>query len=337
MNFMKKLYISLALISLMLVSFRAAQAQKGDSVVIRVGDGSKVTIMIKDKKDLETLKHYNFQALMDDMISKLEKRDSTPLVKSSESYRKDTVKTEPATTSTENWDRDRNDDEDNDEPKHHRRYRYSRTHHSINVDLGTNNYLSGGKFPDGSSPYTVKPWGSWYVGLNSVWRTRVANKFFMEWGGGVSWYNFKYENERIVMSKDANSVVFTEDTRDLDFRKSKLTVAYVNAFLVPMVDFGDNGHKPSIFDGGRNRGFRIGAGPYVGYRIDSYAKQTIVDSGDKNRYHNHDNFYLNNVRYGLRLQLGFRDADVFFSYDLNELYTDGKGPKLNAFSFGITL
>ncbi len=330
---MRKLYISfIALLTLVTTS---SFAQKGDSVVIKVGDGSHVTILIRDKKDLETLKHYNFQALVDDMISKLEKRDTTPLAKSNESYRKDSTATTQPTSTVENWDRDR-DDEDDDRDKH-RHYHHSRTHHTINFDLGTNNYLTGGKFTDGNALYTVKPWGSWYVGINSVWRSRMANKFFLEWGGGVSWYNFKYENERTVMSKDDNGVIYTEDTRDLDFRKSKLTAAYINAFLVPLIDFGSNGHKPSIFDGGRNRGFRFGVGPYAGYRIDSYSKQTIVENGEKNRYHNHDNFYLNNIRYGLRLQLGFRDADVFFQYDMNELFTDGKGPKLNAFSFGVTL
>ena len=39
----------------------ATFGQPIDSVVIRVGNESKVIFMIKDKRDLETLKHYNFQ------------------------------------------------------------------------------------------------------------------------------------------------------------------------------------------------------------------------------------------------------------------------------------
>ena len=45
---------------------------------------------------------------------------------------------------------------------------------------------------------------------------------------------------------------------------------------------------------------------------------------------------MNNLRYGLRLQFGFRDTDFFFNYDLNELFSAGKGPKVNAFSFGVS-
>ena len=67
----------------------ASYAQAPDSVVIRVGKESRVIFSIKDKRDLETLKHYDFQALMDDMVQKLEKRDTTALTKPSRDYLKD--------------------------------------------------------------------------------------------------------------------------------------------------------------------------------------------------------------------------------------------------------
>ena len=98
-----------------------------------------------------------------------------------------------------------------------------------------------------------------------------------------------------------------------------------------------NSRKAMVFDGHHSESFRVGLGPYVGYRVDSYSKSVIKYDGEKHKDHSHQNFYLDNLRYGLRLQIGFRDADVFINYDLNELYTAGKGPKLNAFSFGITL
>jgi len=334
--------LKMTTIFLLTVAVTNAFSQDPDSVVIKVGKESKVIFLIKDKQDLQTLKQYNFQALMDDMVQKLEKRDSTALTKSSKAYLKDTVNntTVPPDEPMKQWNRDSDDETYNyDKGRKSRRSRWNRrTHHSINIDVGTNNYLENGKFPDASNQlYTVKPWGSWYVGLNSVLRTRMAKKFFLEWGGGVSWYNFKFSNEKTVISKDDNGVIFSEDTRNLDFRKSKLTVAYVNAFLVPMIDFGDEGRKTSIFDGGHSNSFRVGVGPYAGYLIDSYTKQMYYDNGNKIRPHEHDNFYLNNVRYGLRLQLGFGDTDIFFNYDMNELFSDNKGPKLQAFSFGITL
>jgi hypothetical protein len=314
----------------------SSPAQAGDSVIIRVGKGSKVVFTIKDKRDLETLKHYNFQALMDDMVQKLENRDTTALAKPSSVYLKDSVTTAAVEKPAEIKPVERIEQDEEDQ-KYRKRWG-RRTHHSFNIDVGMNNYLQNGKFPDGSNElYTVKPWGSWYVGLNSVLRTHVAGKLFMEWGGGVTWYNFKFSNTKVVMSKDDNGVIFSEDPRDFEFTKSKLTVAYINASIVPVMDFGGSSRKNSFFDHHHSNSFRVGFGPYVGYRLDSYAKQVHIDNGNKVKNHDHDNFYLNNMRYGLRLQLGFRGTDIFFNYDMNDLFIESKGPKLNAFSFGITL
>lgn len=326
--------------------FTSGPAQPADSVVIRVGKESKVIFFIKDKRDLETLKHYNFQALMDDMVQKLEKRDTTALTKPSTEYLKDSTQIKSERTDTalqrlDNWARDQDQDEDYRRERREKRWN-RRTYHSFNIDVGMNNYLENGKFPDdGNKLYSIKPWGSWYVGLNSVLRTRIAGKFFVEWGAGVTWYNFKFNNRKVVISKDDTGVIFSEDPRALNFKKSKLTATYVNLSIVPMLDFGGYGRKPMVFNGDRvnfdKRGsFRIGFGPYAGYRIDSYTK-TVYDDGDTRKTHSHDNYYLNNLRYGLRLQLGFRDTDIFFNYDMNDLFTEGKGPRLHAFSFGITL
>jgi len=333
-------------------------AQPVDTLVVRVGKDSKVIFAIKDKQDLETLKHYNFQALMDDMLQKLEKRDTSSISKASSDYLKDTTKqAEPSVAPEDTWIRERRDDSYYDRDRNSSRYyrrerdravdqsRYNRRlYHSFNIDLGMNNYLENGSFPDGNNQlYTVKPWGSWYVGLTSTLRTRLSNKFYIEWGAGVSWYNFKFTNYKTAISKDNNGVFFYENPMtDAEFTKSKLTVCYVNLSMVPMFDLGGYGRKPMVFNGDRlnfdRRGsFRIGVGPYVGYRLDSYTKQVYEQGGDKHKTHYHDNYYLNNIRYGLRAQIGFRDTDIFFNYDMNELFIDGKGPQLNAFSFGITL
>jgi len=337
---MKKKFLSIVILVLTISQIPQAQTKAADSVIIRVGEGSKVIFAIKDKKDLETLKHYDFQALMSDMITKLENEDTTSSKKPSMEYLKDSTsvvaerqvtRIEPA-QAEENWSEENVNTHDS--KKHHGR----RTYHSVNIDLGTNNYLSNGSFPDQNNElYTVKPWGSWYVGLNSIQRTRVAGKFFIEWGGGVSWYNFKFQNARTTITKDDTGVIFSEDSRDVNFIKSKLTATYLNASVVPLLDFSGNRRRSSLFEGYGSDSFRIGIGPYVGYRIDSYSKQVYKEEGDKRKNRERDNFYLNNIRYGLRAQIGFNDIDLFINYDTSELFATGKGPQLNAFSFGITL
>mgnify|MGYP001547676032 CR=1 FL=1 len=344
---------------LFIISATAAFGQKTDSVIINVGSKSKVIFAIGDKADLQTLKQYNIQAVVDDLVSKLEKQDSSNLDKPAEDYVKtEETSTQDGPTAVEryndrsndrgrdrDWDDDWNNSWDNrrakDKERSHTRSRYygRRTLHSFNFDIGTNNYMTPSKkFPNqNNEPYAVRPWGSWYFAVNSLERTRLARKFFIEWGVGVSWYNFKFENDKMRMSKDDNSVIFSEDQRDLNFVKSKLTATYLNASFVPLLDFGGRSRKAMIFTGVGNSGsFRIGLGPYAGYRIDSYTKLVYKNNGDKERERDHNSYYLDNLRYGARLQIGFGATDLFFNYDLNELFATDKGPKLHAFSFGLT-
>ena len=344
---MNKRMILAGIVSLLTTTTLSAQTKKADTVIIRVGQASKVIFAIQDKKDLETLKKYDFQALMDDMIRKLENNDSSQISKPAPDYLKEQpteetpapVTPEPAATetTTENWSSNNHYSE--------RRYRRS-TYHSFNFDIGTNNFLQNGKFPDQSNAaYSVRPWGSWYIGINSVQRTRLAGILFVEWGFGVSWYNFKFQDNSVVLNKTSDNVTFVQDSRGYDYLKSKLTASYLNASVVPMIDFGKGGRKTSIFDGSRvdfsSRGnhsssFRIGVGPYAGYRIDSYTKLIYSDAGKKNTDRHHDPYYLNNIRYGWRLQFGFNDVDFFFNYDMNEVFLANRGPKLHAFAFGVT-
>jgi hypothetical protein len=346
----------------------AAQAQ--DTVIISIAKTSKIIFTIEDREDLEILKHYNFQDLFTDVIKKLEKGDTSDLVHRNNdriateetqsvdpTQTPDSTKDESMELSREerNDDWDKNDDDDDDDDKDRRRdddenydrdsdrdewdvhfgsRRWGRTWQSFNFDLGTNNFLEDGKFPSSENKlYAVRPWGSWYLAMSSVQRTRMARKIFLEWSLGLSWYNFKFENDDVKIIKTDDGVVFERDDRDAEFIKSKLSASYLHASLVPVIDFGDDGRKHRFWNENGNA-FRIGLGPYVAYRIGSHTKQVYNDGGrekDKDK----DSFYLNNFRYGARLQVGYRSTDLFFNYDISELFASGKGPKLNAFSFGV--
>lgn len=322
---MKKILIIALALSLALPGY--SQKKSADTVRIDLAKSSKVVFTMKDRTDLPLLKQYDYQALFNDILTKLEKSDST--------IAKDTSRTEPVVQNNVvvTWD-----DDDTDNSDYEEKYHNHRTVHSFNFDFGTNNYLEDGSFPDGSgAQYTVRPWGSWYIGLNSILRTRVSKNFFVEWGAGISWYNFKFQDDATLITVDDNDVpgvYFSEDTRDVSYVKSKLTASYINASIVPMFDAGGHGRKTRFWDH-HSSAFRIGAGPYAGYRIESHSKLVFKDDGDKEKDKENSNFYLNNFRYGIRLQIGVRSADFFFNYDLNELFIAGRGPKLNAFSFGV--
>lgn len=311
-----------------------AQVKSADTVIVPLANTSKIIFTIQDRRDLDILRHYNFQDLFQDILQRIEESDSLGTDSTeNEIIARQENEEDRNTSSSKEYDED-NDDDDDFKWEESRRGRVGQTLQSTNVDLGTNNFLAGGQFPDGGELYAVRPWGSWYLGVNSVQRTRLGRNVFVEWGLGVSWYNFKFQADNILVRKDEFNVQFVPDTRDVDFIKSKLSATFINASLVPVLDFGDHSRKQRMWDR-HGSGFRLGIGPYVGYRLASKAKLVYKEDGHREKDKDRDNFYLNNLRYGVRVQIGVKSTDLFINYDMNELFAKDKGPELNAISFGL--
>src|SRR5688572_22106585 len=192
----------LTIIGITLVIPATAQQPKRDTVKIPLGKSSQILLTIGDRSDLETLKHYDFQGLFADVLTKLEnpdgvKNDTIPMAKA-DSTSNDTTAVANTTETSDVYYHSRDDEEEEDDDDwefHSSRRRWGRTWQSFNFDLGTNNYLEGGGFPDrDNAAYAVRPWGSWYIAINSTQRSRLGKNFFVEWAAGVSWYTFKFQN-----------------------------------------------------------------------------------------------------------------------------------------------
>lgn len=335
----KSMRLVSSLFLLMILSLTGhAQETPADTVIVPLAESSKIIFTIRDRKDLEILRHYNFQKLFDDIFEKLQAtgEDSTNIAHEESLPDKD-LKDHDEQEASREEDVIIGKEEDNDDDGKwvkSRRGKVGQTWHSYNIDLGTNNYLQDDQFPGGSEPYAVRPWGSWYVAGNSVQRTKLGRNLFVEWGLGVSWYNFKFQAENTLVRKDEAGISFEADSRDVEFIKSKLSATFINASLVPVLDFGEHSRRARIWEG-HGDGFRFGIGPYVGYRIASKTKLVYEQNGDREKEKERDNFHLNNLRYGFRLQLGVRSTDLFVNYDMNDLFAKDKGPRLNAISFGL--
>lgn len=331
---------------LLLASFQTGFSQeKTDSMIVNVGK-SKIIFLIRDHDDLKSMQDYDLNKILDQLSIKL--TGDSSLVRQNGTEVGDTTvevgNNEEVVKEDENNDDEAEEYEDKSDRKK-KRFKYG-TRHAFNFDLGINNYVDeNGKFPDETNElYTVKPIGSWYVGISSVYKTRIVGPLYVEWGGGVSWYNFKFENTAARVIDGTNEVIFVESPplQDASFDKSKLTVAYLHASFVPMFDFGRPSRRDGTFwrewwDNDHNtRGLRFGLGAYYSYKIDSYTK-VVTDNGDREKTRDHEDYHLENFRYGARLQIGYRGTDLFFNYDISELFKENEGPRLNAFSFGIIL
>lgn len=338
-----------------------------DSLVILFGKKTQIVIHTEDKEELQKLKNFDFNALFEKVLTLSETSQKTTAakdtsfvldgdsvtVKGNDVLVKDNDKSVTFTIrigkNKDNYayreDEQPEEIEISDDdstiviitsksrPRERKEYRHERKHKDYRrtddefvIDLGLNNYLENDKFPDESNAaYGLRPLGSRYIALGYQLQTRIGGRkspLSFNYGIEFSANNFMFDRD-VIITKGTDAIEFTEANRNL--RKSKLTVWYVSLPVMPvMLDFGRRGR------------FRIGAGGYAGYRIHSYSKIMYFEDG-KQKDHNSSNFYLSNFRYGLIGQIGFKDINIFVKYDLNPLFSEGKGPDLRAISFGIRI
>ena len=327
---------------------------KTDTIEVHFGDKGKILIQVDSKEDLEALKEYDINTMLEDIDvpTKEEMNDEEKVIIQDDQgtqYLKDSVEEDEEFRELENeFSGDANTEyteskEYNYERKA-KRYSGSKTTFVSALDFGINNYLENGNFPDqNNEQYTVRPWGSWYVGIMPTWQTHITGKFALDYGAGISWYNFKFQDPRTKLIKGDDGVIFDQWDVELQSSKSKLTVAHLNAHFVPMFDFGYRTSK-KVYDDGfvqkktrfRRNGFRIGVGAYVGTRIDTYQKLVWRGTGNKSKLRERDDFYVNRLRYGARFILGFSEVDIFVNYDMSTLFAENRGPELNAITFGLS-
>jgi hypothetical protein len=213
---------------------------------------------------------------------------------------------------------------------------------SLDFEIGLNNFLNNGNFPSSSDLYQVKPIGSTYVALNLKHTTSVGGPLYLDWGGGFSWYNFKFENSATRLDPNGGQLNFIEENNIGSALKSKLKVSYLNIMAVPMIDFSRGKRLVRKYEEddvrvsfSHKKGFRIGVGPYAGLRLGNKAKYIERTDGDRDKIKGKGGYFLNDFRYGARLQVGINGFDMFVNYDFNELFESGKGPELNPISIGV--
>jgi hypothetical protein len=355
-----------------------SNASANDTLMIRFGDKSRMMILLSQSSDLKNLKRYDLNALVVELDSLLEStdtssgfyisggggkvflKDTTITVSGLDKDDKNVVTTQirmgdilnleirhdtsrnvievqdlkkpkdKTTVLIETTPANTEESNNNKDDKKHS-YKSRRYKSYFNIDLGLNNYLQDGNFPDAAGePHGLRPLGSRYVAAGINQKARLGGKksrLSFHTGLNLSWYNFMLQdNVTLVRGPEQVEVISPEAPRVLD--KSKLTVAYVNIPAMLVMDFRS----------GKKKGLSLGLGGYGGYRIGSYTKIKYSENNRTRRDKDHNNFYLNNWRYGVTAQLGLWGINLFANYDLNNLFSDNKGPggnDLNAFSFGI--
>ena len=287
-----------------------AQDTEPDTVEVEFGEKSKAIFHIANSKDMKTLKELDF----DDIIENID----TSLKEAKEDSTEEDEETGFEITIGRGIGFKSNKD----------KKKKNTVSHNIDINLGLNMFLQDGKTVSGTN-YDLRPIGSRYISLGSMFKTRLSNgklPIYFKYGVEFSWYNFMFEgNNYITKGQDEN--LFLE--HDLTLKKSKLTTSFIS---LPVMFIIGNKHKNM---------FTLGLGGYVGYRLGSHSKLIYSVDGKKQTDKAKSNFYLNDIRYGVKMELGIGGkhdgVTLFANYDMNELFQSGKGPALQVFSFGVKL
>jgi len=311
-----------------------AQNQKADTLFLSFGDGSQIRVLVKSKRDRKTLENMDVNKVIQDALAELD--GDIPNGGTVKAYDWGNLKIERVETADDkktNISLTLGDDdnvelsEDNSSDDECQSNRFRVVSNEWGLSFGLNNYLQNGKIPS-DQQYGLRPWGSRYVDINSMLHIRTGrNSPVHFWVGlDVRWMNFMFSEETRVR-KTESEVEFYQSPDDL--KKSKLTAFYIGAPIKMRYYFAKpNGSAPFI-----------GIGGYGAYRLDSYESRVFFEDGDKRRKRERSDFYLEDVRYGVQVELGWGergdDFCLFGQMDLNPLFKEGHGPELVPFTLGV--
>ncbi|QRR03155.1 hypothetical protein [Dyadobacter sandarakinus] len=337
-----------------------SEANNKDSIVVTFGPKTRLVIFGESRKELETVMQYDLNALLRDLKVRLDssQTDTTIVVEEfdgneylknkSQNNQRDFVKIGLRGIYVKDGDTEvtinakgvevKDDQVTVTDSTHRKSYRNfyksgfgSSPRRGFNIALGLNTFGHNDSQGYNTADYDLRPFGSRYISLGYVVSTRIAGgsgtRLHLDLGVDFSWYNFMFDGNNTVTKTNDKvefSLVKDDEGKEMDLKKSKLTVPYVNLSLMPTLSF--------------SRSFvsYISAGVYGGYRLGSYTKLRV--EGSKDVTHDRRNFFVEDLRYGFAAELGIRNfPDFFVSYDLNELYQSNRGPAVKVLSFGIRL
>ena len=187
----------------------------------------------------------------------------------------------------------------------------------IVTDLGINLWNPSDQTP------AVKPWGSWNVEVKYLGNYKATKNFHLNTSLGVNWFNYKFEDRDQIAIRTPNGIAWEEFTGG-EGTKSKISASYANLTFVPTL----------VSNNGK---LSFGIGAYGGLRLGGRGKFVYEDAnGNSKKQFEKANMFAENFRYGLRTEIGVGDVNLFLSYDLNDFFIPGKGPEVQAISFGIS-
>lgn len=343
-------------------------ASKDDTILVKLGNGAKMTLFVENTKQLKSFQNYSLDSLMrtlDKYISEADKNqkefkgaDYSVTYKPSEG---DKTKKSPekititfkGSDGSGKGKTDMNIDvtyddksenksivigknDGNDTTTVKKEKKNKRTKTDFVLGFGFNSLLNTGKSKIGEQP-DLKPYGSRFVSLAYQTQTRIGgpkSPFNIRTAIDFTFNNYMFDGNTVVhdeiINPDDTRESYTwfskDDSRELT--KTKLATSAVNIPVLLVLDFKNAKGKTN---------FRIGAGGFVGYRLGAHTKIKYSEDGRSRKDHDPGNYNLNDLQYGPKFILAYRDFELFTNYNMNNLFKDNRGMKANTLSFGVNI
>lgn len=193
---------------------------------------------------------------------------------------------------------------------------------SIEIQFGINDWVQS-KVTDGMNTPDVNAAGSWFWDFGINRKIRIGgntSKVAFNYGFSYLINRFKIDNDLRLFINDDKNVEFTEIQ---NIKSSpKLNVGYIN--------------MPLGFDFKISKGFNIGLGGYIGYRVHTVQKFFLKPPGETVEEQRYANYGLNNWVYGAKVSLGLNNFNLIGRYNFSNFFKDNPNFEFNTFMIGTS-
>lgn len=184
------------------------------------------------------------------------------------------------------------------------------------VEIGINNFKRStnvGIIPE------ISPGRSWFWNLGLTREIKLSPTFHLNFGLTYMFNGFSFGND-VILETD-------EDGTNPEF------IALSNIKNEPCLDI----HYltiPLSLDINLSKSLKLNLGGLAGYRMYTSQNYSIRENSEEVEITRKDNYGLNNWMYGLKGGIGFGAWDIFFQYNVSNLFKNGGGQKFNVFLIG---
>lgn len=213
---------------------------------------------------------------------------------------------------------------------------------SFIVDLGVNQAM--GKPPKWNQGF----WGSRTVNFYYQYSFRIAkSKFSFNPGLGLSLERWKFTNgatlsDTLELVSFPNGAVSPNQVEQYNLvstgsiypKNANKSMLVANYFEIP-VEFRFDTNPEDL-----GRSFNVSLGGRVGFLYDAFTKVKYRDLGEDIKVKNKMNHGLSTIRYGVYSRVGVGGFNLFFYYNLSDMFEKEKGPsgkEFNSFTTGISI